>query len=54
LVTPPGVDTLPIRIFGLIHAGVDDQVAAVCIATALSVAVLTALAYNLWRRSRFV
>jgi len=24
---PPGVNTLPIQIFGLLHYGVDDQVA---------------------------
>ena len=29
LVVPPGVTTLPVRIFGLLHAGVDDQVAGV-------------------------
>ena len=29
LLTPPGVITLPIQIFGLIHYGVDDQVAAI-------------------------
>jgi iron(III) transport system permease protein len=29
LVVPPGVSTLPIHIFGLIHYGVDDQVAGV-------------------------
>jgi iron(III) transport system permease protein len=29
LVVPPGVTTVPIRVFGLLHAGVDDQVAAV-------------------------
>ena len=29
LVVPPGVNTLPIQIFGLIHYGVDDQVAGV-------------------------
>ncbi|MEX2114031.1 MAG: ABC transporter permease subunit [Pirellulales bacterium] len=29
LVVPPGVSTLPIQIFGLIHYGVDDQVAGI-------------------------
>ena len=29
LVVPPGVMTLPIRVFGLIHYGVDDQVAGI-------------------------
>jgi iron(III) transport system permease protein len=32
LVVPPGVTTLPVRIFGLIHYGVDDQVAGVSLA----------------------
>jgi len=31
LVVPPGVTTLPIRVFNLLHAGVDDQVAALCL-----------------------
>ncbi|MDA7949950.1 MAG: hypothetical protein MPJ24_00545 [Pirellulaceae bacterium] len=31
LVAPPGIETLPIRIFGLLHSGADDQVAAVCL-----------------------
>jgi iron(III) transport system permease protein len=31
LVLPPGVNTLPITIFGLIHYGVDDQVAGICL-----------------------
>lgn len=32
LVTPPGVSTIPVRVFGLLHAGVDDQVAGLCLA----------------------
>ncbi len=51
LVAPPGVETLPIRIFGLIHAGVDDQVAAVCLMVALAVITLAAIAHFLWRRT---
>ena len=31
LVTPPGLFTIPVRIFGLLHAGVDDQVAGLCL-----------------------
>jgi iron(III) transport system permease protein len=31
LVVPPGVNTLAIEIFGLIHYGVDDQVAGICL-----------------------
>jgi iron(III) transport system permease protein len=38
LVVPPGVTTVPIRVFGLIHAGVDDQVAGLCLVMFVSVA----------------
>jgi len=31
LVIPPGMDTVARRLFGLIHSGVDDQVAAACL-----------------------
>jgi len=31
LVTPPGIFTIPERTFGLLHAGVDDQVAGLCL-----------------------
>ena len=33
LVTPPGVSTIATRVFGLLHAGVDDQVAGLCLVT---------------------
>jgi len=32
LVVPPGVTTLSIRIFGLLHYGVEDRVAGICLA----------------------
>lgn len=32
LVLPPGIMTLPIRIFGLLHYGVEDEVAGICLA----------------------
>ncbi|QEG37335.1 ABC transporter permease [Bythopirellula goksoeyrii] len=35
LVLPPGVSTLSVRIFGLVHYGADDQVSAICLALAL-------------------
>ncbi len=41
LVVPPGVTTLPIQIFGLIHYGVDDRVAGVSLAV---IAIFAALA----------
>ncbi|MHB0955952.1 MAG: ABC transporter permease [Pirellulaceae bacterium] len=31
LVVPPGVTTIPIRVFGLLHAGVTNQAAAICL-----------------------
>jgi iron(III) transport system permease protein len=31
LATPPGIETVTQRIFGLLHAGADDQVAALCL-----------------------
>ena len=34
LVLPPGVDPLARRIFGMLHAGVDDYVAGICLTTA--------------------
>jgi ABC-type spermidine/putrescine transport system permease subunit II len=46
LVVPPGVTTVPIRVFGLIHAGVDDQVAGLCLL--LFVGVAAAVAAVLW------
>ena len=32
LVVPPGVTTLPVHIFGLLHYNVEDQVAAISLA----------------------
>jgi iron(III) transport system permease protein len=50
LVVPPGVTTVPIRVFGLIHAGVDDQVAGLCLimfaAVAAAVAAVLGLLYR--------
>jgi iron(III) transport system permease protein len=39
LVTPPGMFTVPVRVFGLLHAGVDDQVAGLCLVTVLLYAI---------------
>ena len=53
LVVPPGVEPLSVRISGLLHYGVEDQVAGICLATALAFfgvgIVLTVLA-NRWLR----
>jgi ABC-type spermidine/putrescine transport system permease subunit II len=49
LVTPPGVTTVAIRIFGLLHAGVDDQVAGLCLTTIALFALLAAATMVTWR-----
>jgi iron(III) transport system permease protein len=50
LVTPPGVMTLPTQIFNLIHSGVDDLVAGVCLTLILGYALITAIVVGLARR----
>jgi len=40
LVVPPGVQTLSIHIFNLIHYGVEDQVAGICLALMVALGVL--------------
>lgn len=50
LATPPGIETVTQRIFGLLHAGADDQVAALCLwnlAAFLTIAALAAAAVRL-------
>jgi iron(III) transport system permease protein len=49
LVVPPGVTTVSIRVFGLIHAGVDDQVAGLCLTVVVGVAILAAASAALLR-----
>lgn len=52
LVVPPGVSTLAIRIFGLIHYGVEDRLAALCLATMgflLLLGLVVAWAFWTWR-----
>lgn len=41
LVVPPGVNTLSIRIFGLLHYGVEDRVAGICLAQVAMFAAVT-------------
>ncbi len=38
-VLPPGIDTLSRRVFGLLHAGVEDHVAGICLAQSLLMAI---------------
>ncbi len=46
LVTPPGLDLLQRRVFGLVHSGVEEQVAAISIVVILAYAAIAGLA--LW------
>ena len=41
LVVPPGVDLLSVRIFGLLHAGVENEVAGICLINFAAVAIIT-------------
>ena len=52
LVTPPGVSTLSIRIAGLLHAGADDRLSALCLMVALALGTLASFAWSLVRWSQ--
>ncbi len=47
LVVPPGVETLSIHIFGLLHYGVEDQVAGICLAMIGLFAVVAAAVWTI-------
>jgi len=47
LVTPPGLDLLSRRVFGLVHSGVEEQVAAISLIVVFTYAVLALLAMKL-------
>jgi iron(III) transport system permease protein len=51
LVVPPGVMTLPIRVFGLIHYGVDDQVAGISLSVMALFFVLALILGRIARRA---
>jgi ABC-type Fe3+ transport system permease subunit len=53
LVMPPqrGATALSIQIFQLLHYGVDDRVAAICLVTVFGVAILTGIAAALLKRT---
>lgn len=51
LVVPPGVTTLSIHIFGLLHYGVEDQVSGISLAQVIITLALGALTAKLARRS---
>ncbi|MCE5266691.1 MAG: ABC transporter permease subunit [Planctomycetaceae bacterium] len=53
LVAPPGMQTLSIHIFGLLHYGVEDQVAGVCLAILAIFAILSGVGWVIiWIMSR--
>jgi iron(III) transport system permease protein len=53
LVTPPGVTTLSVRLFGLLHYGVDDRAAAICLSAVAGAGLLAAAAaVAAWRYRR--
>jgi iron(III) transport system permease protein len=49
LVAPPGVDTLPRRVFGLVHIGVEEQVAGICLVVIAGYAAVAGLVLSVWR-----
>ena len=53
LVLPPGVDTIARRVFGLVHAGVEEQVAGICLIVVLAYAVLAVAVLSLIRLQAF-
>jgi iron(III) transport system permease protein len=52
LVTPPGLDLLSRRVFGLVHSGVEEQVAAISLMNAIIYAVLAIAVLRLLRSQR--
>lgn len=52
LVTPPGLQTVPIRVFNLVHSGVDQQVAGLCLVTLAGYLTLAGAGWSLWRALR--
>ncbi len=52
LVVPPGVQTLSIHVFGLLHYGVEDQVAGVCLALLALFAALAAAGWGIIGRMK--
>jgi iron(III) transport system permease protein len=54
LVVPPGVTTLSIHIFGLLHYGVEDQVAGICLALIAMFAFVAAAAWGIIKMSSHV
>jgi iron(III) transport system permease protein len=51
LVVPPGVETLAIHLFGLIHYGVDDRVAGITLAMVVAFVAIGIVVQRLTRRN---
>ncbi|MCA9161952.1 MAG: iron ABC transporter permease [Planctomycetales bacterium] len=52
LVVPPDMYTVPVRVFGLIHAGVRNDEAALCLISAVGFAAIAAVCFRLIRGRR--
>ncbi|MFV2070195.1 MAG: ABC transporter permease [Pirellulales bacterium] len=52
LTAPPGMPTLSVRLFGLLHYGVDDRLAALCLSEIVCVTTVLAVAGTLARTTR--
>ena len=52
LVVPPGVETLSIHVFNLVHYGVEDQVAGICLALTALLGAMAAAVRWLARRAK--
>jgi iron(III) transport system permease protein len=52
LVTPPGLDLLQRRVFGLVHSGVEEQVAAISLCTVILYAALAIVTMRLFFRQK--
>lgn len=52
LVRPPGVTTVPVRVFELLHSGVDDRVAGICLTTFCTFAAIGGLIMVLMRPTK--
>jgi hypothetical protein len=52
MVVPPGINLVSKEIFDLIHFGVEDRLAGLCLMTLTYYLVVIALLYGSWRISR--
>jgi iron(III) transport system permease protein len=50
LIVPPGVTTLAIRVFNLVHYGVEDRLAGICLFTLVAMALVAGAAFLLLPR----